>query len=407
MKKKMAKTLAVLMCLMTAVAFMPCMAFAVEEPAAGEEAAEPAVEEEVEVETEDADLEVQAAKAGSINVTFAVSVSGSIKVANKTVEVTDANESGDFDIDDVLYCAHEQYYPGGANEGYARHDSGWITKLWGESGCGYYYNNKYVTTTTDLFNIIVKPNDYISAYVYSDTEYWSDKYSYFDKAFVENVCSEAGQNLTLTSVEFDSSWNPVATPCAGAKVGYYENGNFKQIGTTDAKGSVTVKVDRPCVITAIGAEGEILVPPICEVKSAHEAKLQHTKVAAGNLVNGYEYDTCTVCGATKMNYKKLTGWSTNYVKSFKVSKGKKAFTAKWKKQSKKNQKKFNGYQIRYSQNAGMSGAVYKNAKKSTKSLKVKKLKKKTKYYVQVRSYTSTSKGTFYSGWSKVKSVKTR
>lgn len=133
---------------------------------------------------------------------------------------------------------------------------------------------------------------------------------------------------------------------------------------------------------------------------------RHVTVAAGLLRNGSSYDQCTVCG-TKTNVVTLAGYATYYVKSFKVSKGSKAFTAKWKKQSKANQKKFAGYQIRYSTASNMSGAKYASAGKSSKSKKIKGLKKKTTYYVQVRTYTKSGGTTFYSGWSGVKSVKTK
>ena len=102
-----------------------------------------------------------------------------------------------------------------------------------------------------------------------------------------------------------------------------------------------------------------------------------------------------------------TVYATSYVKSFKVKKGKKSFTAKWKKQSKKNQKKFNGYQVRYSTSSDMSGAKYATASKKSKSKKIKGLGKKTTYYVQVRTYTKSSGKTLYSKWSGTKSVKTK
>ena len=63
-----------------------------------------------------------------------------------------------------------------------------------------------------------------------------------------------------------------------------------------------------------------------------------------------------------------------YLKSFKVVKGMKSFTAKWKKQSKANQKKFNGYQIRYSLKRDMNGARYVTAKKPAKYKKIKSQK---------------------------------
>lgn len=133
---------------------------------------------------------------------------------------------------------------------------------------------------------------------------------------------------------------------------------------------------------------------------------KHYKNPAGLMKNGSEYDQCANCNQIT-NKKTLYGYSTSYVKSFKVSKGKKSFTAKWKKQSKKNQKKFNGYQIRYSLKSDMSGAKTTTASKSSKSKKIKKLQAKKKYYVQVRTYTKANGNTFYSNWSSKKSVTTK
>lgn len=100
-------------------------------------------------------------------------------------------------------------------------------------------------------------------------------------------------------------------------------------------------------------------------------------------------------------------YAKSYVKSFKVIKGKKSFTAKWKKQSKANQKKFAGYQIRYSLKKNMKGAKYVTVKKSAKSKKIKRLKAKKKYYVQARTYTVTGGKKIYSKWTKIKAVKTK
>lgn len=132
----------------------------------------------------------------------------------------------------------------------------------------------------------------------------------------------------------------------------------------------------------------------------------HYKTAAGYLRNGVEYDKCSGCGSI-INKKTLYGYSTSYVKKFKVSKGKKSFTAKWKKQSKKNRKKFKGYQIQYSTSSKFTNAKTKTASVKSSSKKIKKLKKKTYYYVRVRTYTKSGGKTFYSKWSKTKKVKTR
>lgn len=90
----------------------------------------------------------------------------------------------------------------------------------------------------------------------------------------------------------------------------------------------------------------------------------------------------------------------------KVTKAKKAFTVKWKKQT----KQVSGYQVQYSTSKKFTAKTTKvktiKSYKAT-SKKVKKLKKKKTYYTRVRTY-KTVKGTkYYSGWSKAKSVKTK
>lgn len=79
---------------------------------------------------------------------------------------------------------------------------------------------------------------------------------------------------------------------------------------------------------------------------------------------------------------------------------KKAFVGKWKKA-----KSVSGYQVRYSTASSMKKAKTKSTK-ATK-LKVSGLKSKKKYYVQLRSYRKLSNKTYYSAWTKAKTVKTR
>ena len=223
MKKKMSRTLAVLMCLMTAVAFMPTFAFA-EEGAASEQesvqqqeqsvdaqAAEPAAEEEAAAEQEPAPLAEgeEVSTEESINVVVAINVKGTFEVKNKTVKVTDYNKNGSFDIDDTLYCAHEQNYKGGAAAGYNSYTGSYglsLGKLWGDdSGSfGYYVNNASAWSLAD----VVKDGDYVYAFVYSDGVGWSDKYSYFDSIDTTALLG-ADKELILTAFsKYDENYNP-------------------------------------------------------------------------------------------------------------------------------------------------------------------------------------------------------
>lgn len=143
-----------------------------------------------------------------------------------------------------------------------------------------------------------------------------------------------------------------------------------------------------------------------EVIQATGHTFTHKVEKAGALKNGSEYDICSKC-QVKKNVKKLAGYAEYVVKGYKVGKGKKAFTAKWTKASAANQKKMDGYQIRYSLKSSMAGAKMKTAAKTSKSKKISKLKSKKKYYVQVRTYKKSNGVTYYSKWSGKKTVKTR
>ena len=88
-----------------------------------------------------------------------------------------------------------------------------------------------------------------------------------------------------------------------------------------------------------------------------------------------------------------------------LSKSKKAFTAKWKKQSAQT----SGYQLLYStsskfksRNKYVTVSSYKTTSKT-----IKKLAAKKKYYVKIRTYKSVSGKKYYSGWSAAKTVVTK
>lgn len=94
--------------------------------------------------------------------------------------------------------------------------------------------------------------------------------------------------------------------------------------------------------------------------------------------------------------KKVTG--------LKLKAKKKAIKLSWKKGS----AGISGYQIRYSKSKKMKWAkTIKLARAAAKSKTIKKLAKKKRYYVQVRSYKTLNGKTYYSAWSSKKSVKTK
>lgn len=140
-----------------------------------------------------------------------------------------------------------------------------------------------------------------------------------------------------------------------------------------------------------------------KVKPVHN--YAHTIYGTGYLTNGIECDKCRGCGV-EINRRSAGGYSTNYVKSLKVKKAKGSFTVKWKKQNKKNLKKFDGYEIRYSTGSNINAAKAITVSKKSKSKKIGKLARKTNYYVWVSSYKYVNGVKNYSNWSR-KTVKTK
>lgn len=115
---------------------------------------------------------------------------------------------------------------------------------------------------------------------------------------------------------------------------------------------------------------------------------------------GREYDKCTTCGSQK-NEKTIKALMPQKTTLKKLKAGKKAFTVAWTK------KTYSGYQIRYSLKSSMKSATYKSVSVSKTSFKVKKLKRRKKYYVQIRTYKTVDGKKCYSAWSSVKKVKTK
>lgn len=464
MKKKMSRTLAVLMCLMTAVAFMPTFAFAEEGAASEQESVQqqeqsvdaqaeaPAAEEEAAAEQEPAPLAEgeEVSDEGSINVVVAINVKGTFEIKNKTVEVTDYNKNGYFDIDDTLYCAHEQNYKGGAAAGYSSYTGGnydgiSLGKLWGDDSrsFGYYVNNASAWSLAD----VVKDGDYVYAFVYSDGVNYGDKYSYFD-TIKTTALSGTEKELTLTAFsEYDAVWNPVFAPYKNAVVKV----DGEVSGSTDDNGIVKLKFDKPGVyeVTAAAAEGssDVLVTPLCKVTVTSnnasdyqdEFSLSKAKEAGvAELTEGYklesyrsivrldvsmkvlsgivainasttesDVDAALITAKTELNKIKTDAQMTaeeNAVRaigisSFSVKAGKKKATVKWKRNS-----TFSGYQIYYKQSGKKAKYTYASSTASSKT--IKSLKKGKKYTFKVRGYKKMNGKTIYSNkWSSSKTVR--
>lgn len=131
---------------------------------------------------------------------------------------------------------------------------------------------------------------------------------------------------------------------------------------------------------------------------------QYTVTGGGKGVGTYvltvKGNGSNVTGTTKVSYNILPkGTSIS-----KLTKSKKAFTVKWKKQASQT----TGYQIQYSLKSNFSGSKTTTiSKNSTVSKKIKGLKSKKNYYVRIRTYKKVNGKTYYSAWSGAKKVKTK
>ena len=198
--------------------------------------------------------------------------SGKLALPNKLVLVEDIDKDGALTVNDALYCAHEQYYEGGAVKGYNSYTGQYglsLGKLWGEENSGslgYYLNNQMAMGLADP----VKDGDFLYAWAYQDAKNWSDSYSFFDK---NNVKANSYDTVEVTytySSGFDENWQPVFVPCEGAEITV--DGVATGVKTDkDGKASVIIPISGEHIISAKApkaAEGEtqvILTPPICKV----------------------------------------------------------------------------------------------------------------------------------------------
>lgn len=195
--------------------------------------------------------------------------------------------------------------------------------------------------------------------------------------------------------------------------------------TFDKKGRILVSCDK-CGDVKSSTPIPVAVPKLSGTSFTYNGKVQTPTVSIAGLKSGTDYTvswskgrkdvgtytaTITLKGSKYKGTKKLTYTITPKGASIKnPAKAKKAITVKWAKQSAKMSKAtITGYQIQYSTNSkfasGNKTVTVKGFKKT--SQKISKLKAKTMYYVRVRTYMKTGGKTYYSGWSKTKSVKTK
>ena len=187
----------------------------------------------------------------------------------------------------------------------------------------------------------------------------------------------------------------------GVSIDYSTGNNIKTGGQIDLSGAYIElsKTSYVCTGKAIKPKMTVSVDHVklTEGEDYTVSYSSNTKVGVATIkVTGKG----AYCGEKKYMFKivpKTTSIS-------KLTKGKKSFTAKWKKQSVQT----DGYQLQYSTSSKFKKPKTIKIKKNTTTKKVvKKLSGKKKYYVRVRTYKKAGGKTYYSNWSKVKSVTTK
>ena len=93
-------------------------------------------------------------------------------MADRDVTVKDIDGNGILTYDEALTAAHNAYFAGGAEAGYASTDSEYglmLTKLWGNStgSCGYWQNDNANNSLDDPVNA----GDYLTAFVYKNASF--------------------------------------------------------------------------------------------------------------------------------------------------------------------------------------------------------------------------------------------
>jgi len=190
---------------------------------------------------------------------------GENKLAYAKVTVYDYSGDGQFSLHEALYYAHVWFYEGGAVEGYATEKTAYgrtLKKLWGkENGTGFgYCVNDIPAMSMDM---PLKKGDHVHAYVYTDTENFSDTYSFFDQVYFQAKKDES-VTLTLKAVTYDENWNPISVPVTDA---YVTLNGEKTDFRTDEEGKVTVTFEKGGQ-TLVGAVSDsmTLIQPSCLVR---------------------------------------------------------------------------------------------------------------------------------------------
>lgn len=193
---------------------------------------------------------------------------GALALAQEEILVRDADGDGALTFQDVLLCAHDARFEGGAAAGYAAdpaEDGLSVTRLWGveTDGCGCYINH----ISANGLLAPVQQGDLLCAVVSAGAGEGEALYCYFDAAQA-SVAGEKTLTLTLTALGSDAEGAPAALPVADAVI---QIDGRDTAFSTDGEGKVTLQFDGSgtCIVSA-RKDGVSLIPPVCAVEVSAE-----------------------------------------------------------------------------------------------------------------------------------------
>ena len=219
----------------------------------------------------------------------------------------------------------------------------------------------------------------------------------------------AGSDIDAAKAQGDADRAKVEADAAQAdldqKTQVYESAQQAYEAAVDSRKAQITKVKiKGAVYTGKAIEPAVTVSAMLDGQEVTLTEDDYTVTYANNKAVGLATATVEGKGNAKGTISatfKIVPKKTSLVK---VTPGRKAFTAKWKKQSVQT----TGYQLQYSLSSKFKKAKTVTVKGPKKLYRtVKKLKGGKRYYVRVRTYKTVSGKKYVSAWSKKRAVKTK
>ena len=274
----------------------------------------------------------------------------------------------------------------------SRPDSGTLAGIWEftSPNPGYHtfeLGESILLAEGSTFSVVVSPQQYS----------WLGVERAANGGWVSFSCS-LGKNQSMYSLAGSSSWKDAY---------YYGSGECFRIkaftNSTDKIGFYPEQLQSTFTYNGRNQAPKVTVAKLNLVPMTEGRDYRVNYPASSKYVGTYETSVAGLgdfSGVKKLKYRILPQ-KTGITKLYR---GSRKFTARWSKRT----AQVTGYQLSYATRSNFSnGKTVTLTRNYTTKRTVKKLKRRTRYYVRVRTY-KTVKGTrYYSSWSSVKSVKTR